>query len=274
MTDFTLWDIHPQRVQGTYIRGTIPTNNLETSHPHPQTQQRPHTLGHTPSDRIVLISCNTHLTNRSEYLYPQKTTTKKAQKYNNQGNISTKSSETSYLGTYTTNRSESSHTGTYTHKEIRALTSKGIIPKNRSETLYIWHTPKKRDLTSCDIQWQTDQRSHTLRYIPSSRSETLYHWTYTHNRAKTSCPGHIHPNRSENSHPGIYTHNQIRNLSSWETNTQTDQRDIITWDTHSKSSDTSHPGIYTHEQRRHILQHSVTVMSGIPHIWDVHPQRA
>ena len=76
MTDFILWDIHPQRLQGTYILGTIPTNILETSYPHSQTKQRPHTLGHSPSARIVLTSCNTHLTNRSQYLYSQKTTPK------------------------------------------------------------------------------------------------------------------------------------------------------------------------------------------------------
>ena len=69
-------------------------------------------MQHTPNKQIrVLILSENH--------------NKKSGKCNNQGNISTKSSETSYLRTHTTNRSESSYIGTNTYKEIRALISKG-----------------------------------------------------------------------------------------------------------------------------------------------------
>lgn len=59
MIDFIFWDIHPQRVQGTYILGTIPRDILGISHSETYTDKRsrdPPTLGHTPSDRQSLSS--------------------------------------------------------------------------------------------------------------------------------------------------------------------------------------------------------------------------
>ena len=119
--------------------------------------------------------------------------------------------------------------------------NKGISPPNRSRTLYSWHTPKKRDLKFCSIQWQTDQRTHTLRYIPTSSSklcitgciptieqkphtldihtqtdQTTHILEYTPTtKLEVSHPGKQHPNRSERPHDLRHTLKELRDLTPW-----------------------------------------------------------
>lgn len=90
------------------------------------------------------------------------------------------------------------------------------------------------------------------------------------NREETSHPGHTHPQGSENSHPEIYTYNQIRNLSSWETSTQTDQRTHNL--RHTQTAQIPPPCAFSHEQRPQTLQQTATSMPGTPYIWDIPPQ--
>ena len=154
--------------------------------------------------------------------------------------------------------------------------NKGISPKNRSGTSYPWHTPKKRDLKFCSIQWQTDQRTHTLKYIPTSRpkvyiigciptTEQKPHTLDIHTQidqithileytptteSEVSHPGKQHPNRSERLHDLRHTLKELRYLPPWYIYLWT-ERDLVYCNIQPQSCQGSHTfGTYIQQQHR------------------------
>lgn len=84
---------------------------------HPQTQQRPHTHSGTHTLRQNSPYTLQHTPHKwTRVLTPPENITEKAQKHSNQENISTKTSETSYMGKYT-------------HKHVRELTHWHMYPQ-------------------------------------------------------------------------------------------------------------------------------------------------
>lgn len=187
--DFLLWDIHPETDQSPHALGNTPTN-------------RP---WHTP--RKTDLHSSVQQQNRSETLHSRKYTTQQtreltpwdiyqqgAQRLFTMGHTCPKRSDTYIIGHTATNILENSHYATPPKKNTgQRPHSLGHMNTEVSESSYPWHIPMKRDLTYWDIYRDREIWDLILGHIPRNRWQISHCGTYTHKEFKELTYGELYP---------------------------------------------------------------------------------